>query len=370
MKTYRNLFEKVINKDNIKRAIYRSAKRKSRRKDVQEVITNIDKHVDIVIALLVNKQYSPSVKQAKLVQEGASKKTRLIVQPSYKYDQIIHHAVVQVLQPIFMKGMYEYCCGSVPKRGSIKAKKYIERFIRKRKVGIKYFLKLDIRKYFQSVDTNVVERKLSKIIKDENMMWLLKIILSDNKAVLDGEEINLGLPIGYYTSQWFANWLLQDLDHKIKEKLGVKGYVRYIDDMVMFGRNKKKLHRILKIVAEDLSDMCLNVKDNWQVSRFDYVDRAGNIRGRDLDYLGFRFFRNRTTLRRSIMLKATRKARRIHRKKLTWYTACQMISLAGWFKHTNTYNVYSKYISNVVSIRECRKTLSKHQLSQNIIDIA
>ena len=153
-----------------------------------------------------------------------------------------------------------------------------------------------------------------------------------------------GLPLGFYTSQWLSNWYLTPLDHYIKQHLKAKYYMRYMDDMVIFGANKKQLHRIRKEISEYLEkELGLSLKDNWQVFRFSYM-KDGIEHGRDLDYMGFRFHRNRITLRKTIMLKASRKARKISRKeKPSIYEIRQMLSYLGWIGATDTYEFYREH---------------------------
>ena len=129
-------------------------------------------------------------------------------------------------------------------------------------------------------------------------------------------------------------------------------YMRYMDDMVIFGSNKRVLHRMRQAISDYLGmELGLELKANWQVFRFSY----GNNQGRDLDFMGFRFYRNRTILRKSIMYKATRKARKISKKeKTTILDARQMLSYLGWIDCTDTYfYILSKFLiggNNMVAL--------------------
>lgn len=98
------------------------------------------------------------------------------------------------------------------------------------------------KKYYPSIDKEILKNKFRKIFKDKELLWLLNIIV--------GSEENL--PIGFYTSQWFANFFLTDLDHYIKENLKIKYYIRYADDMVLFSNNKKNLHKARILIEEYL----------------------------------------------------------------------------------------------------------------------
>lgn len=259
---------------------------------------------------------------------------------------------VNTLKPIFMHGMYEHSYGSIPKRGVHKGKKTIEKWIRNDRKNVKYCLKMDIQKYFESIPHDILIEKFSKLIHDKKFLdFIYKLIGVSEK----------GIPIGFYTSQWIANWYLQDLDHYIKEVLHAKYYIRYMDDMVIFSSNKKSLHKMKKEIEAYLSDnLHLKLKSNWQVFRFIYPCK-GKERGRFLDFMGFRFYRKRTTLRRNIMLKATRKARMISKKqKPTIYDIRQMLSYVGYIDCTNTYGMYEKRIKPYVSIQDCKRRISRY----------
>lgn len=264
---------------------------------------------------------------------------------------------VNVLKPIFMHGMYEHSYGSIPKRGAHKGKKTIEKWIRNDSKNVKYCLKMDIHKYFESIPHDILIEKFSKIMHDEKFFdFICKLICVNEK----------GIPIGFYTSQWLANWYLQDLDHYIKEILCAKHYIRYMDDMVIFSSNKKALHKMKSKIEEYLGEnLGLELKHNWQIFRFDYVYQKKE-RGRFLDFMGFRFYRKRTALRRSIMLKASRKARAMHKKeKPTIYDIRQMLSYIGYIDCTDTYEMYKKRIKPYVNIQRCKRRISAYDKNKN-----
>ena len=104
----------------------------------------------------------------------------------------------------------------------------------------------------------------------------------------------------------------------------------------------------------------LTIKDNWQVFRFDYI-KDGKHYGRFLDFMGFRFYRDKTTLRKSIMLRATRKAKRISKKKrVTVHDLKQFTSYLGWIDCTNTYGMYQKWIKPYLNIQDCKRRISRY----------
>ena len=350
MKSYSHLFEEFISEENIRKAIHTSSKGKRTRRDVKRYL---DAGPDVVQSVQAyaqdfkNKPHKPVE-----IYDGIKRKKRKIIVPSYS-EQIVHHMAVAVLQPIFERGMYEHTYASLPGRGAHLGKKHIEKWIRHDPKNCKYVLKMDIRKFFDSVPHDILLKKLGAVIHDERFLSVLREIIS---------VTDVGLPLGFYTSQWLANWYLQGLDHYIKEELRAAHYVRYMDDMVVFGSNKRELHRARKAIDDYLrQELGLHLKDNWQVYRFDYTDRDGRQRGRDLDYMGFRFYRNRTAIRRSIMLKATRKARRVAAKfKPTIYDIRQALSYLGWISCTNTYRMFKEWIAPYISVQKFKRRISQY----------
>ena len=174
------------------------------------------------------------------------------------------------------------------------------------------------------------------------------------------KTVDRGIPLGFTTSQWFANFLLTELDHKIKQEMGVKHYIRFMDDMILFGPNKRELHRIRRKIADYLeTELHLRLKDNWQVFPVDGI-RKKNKKGRFLDFLGFKIYRDRVGLRSKIALKIQRKAKRIHKKgRANIKDARQMVTYAGFAKYENCRQWFRKHVLPYVSIRRLRrKTLS------------
>lgn len=367
-KSVNNLFEPMLEHSNVEKKFHIAAKGKTERSDVAVILKpeNIQRHVETVIEQLSNtapegydvpnpeKAWRPAKHGKVRINEGTSKKQRLIEKPRYNYEQVVHHIVVSACYDIFMQGMYEFSCGSVPNRGAHYGKKYIERWIHTDLKNCKYILKMDIRHFFESVDHDVLKAWLEKKIRDKRMLNILFLII-------DGSE--QGLPLGFYTSQWLSNFMLQPLDHYIKEQLHAAHHIRYMDDMVVFGRNKKELHR-MRIAIDDFLRERLNLKmkDNWQVFRFEYVERkTGKVKGRPLDFMGFEFHQDRTILRESIMLSCTRKVNRVAKKdKITWYDATAILSYMGYLTHTDTYGMYQDRVKPYVNVKKLKRIVSKH----------
>ena len=345
MKTYKHLMEQIASEENIRAAILNASKRKRNRKDVKEVLEHIDYHVAAVQKILLSGNYKARVDEVCIVNEGTHHKVRRIRKPHFKYDQIIHHCIIQVLQPLLTAPMYEYSCGSIPTRGAHYGKKSIEKWLSNDIKNTKYVFKMDIKHFYESIDQNVLKAMLRQKIKDKQAIALIE-------AVIDGCE--KGLPLGNYTSQWFANFMLTPLDHYIKEQLHAKYYIRYMDDIVIFGGNKKELHKMHLAIEKYLKDnLHLRIKENWQVFRFEYKGK-----GRPLDFMGWQFYREKTILRKSIFIRIMRKAKKVG-KHTTIKGAQGMVSYMGYIKHTDSYGVYSDYIRPYVNIGKLKKFTSK-----------
>lgn len=351
MKSYGYLYEKCLSESNRREAIKAAKHSKRIRKIIKQRHLSDDALLDLSFEWIINfhnAEHTPIY-----IQDGITHKQRVIIVPTLE-ELIVQHCIVNAMKPLFSKGMYEHTYASLPGRGAHKGKRVIQKWIERDRKNTKYILKMDIHHFFDSVPHDIIKEKLSKCIRDENMLYLLNTIID----VTDN-----GLPLGFYTSQWLSNWFLLELDHYIKEVLGASYYMRYMDDMVIFGCNKKILHRIRKAINLFLEEkLGLELKDNWQVFLFDW-----NGKGRDLDFMGFRFFRSRITMRRSIMLKATRKARKIGKKvKATIYDCRQMLSYNGWLKYTATYRMYLKRIKPYVNFKKIRRYISKHDRDNDL----
>ncbi len=311
MRSYKHLYEICLSESNRREGIKAAKRSKRIRRIIKERNLSDDALLDLSYDWIVN--FENASHTPIKIQDGITHKQRSIIVPTLE-ELVVQHCVVNALKPMFTKGMYEHSYASLPKRGGHKAKKVIKKWIRHDTKNTKYVLKMDIHHFFDSVPHSILKEKLAKYIKDEMMLYLLYEIIDVTDNVI---------PLGFYTSQWFSNWYLQELDHYIKEKLQAVYYVRYMDDMVIFGGNKKALHRMRCEISDYLNKAFgLSLKSNWQVFLFDWKEK-----GRDLDFMGFRFYRNRIVLRKSIMYKATRIAIKISKKpKVTIYNVGRMMS--------------------------------------------
>ncbi|MGL5904950.1 MAG: RNA-directed DNA polymerase, partial [Cetobacterium sp.] len=192
----------------------------------------------------------------------------------------------------------------------------------------KYCLKIDVKKFYPSIDNKILYNLLEKKIKDKRLLRLLKIIIFSV-----GDK---GQPIGSLWSQYAGNYYLSGLDHHIKENYRVKYYYRYCDDIVILHSDKKYLHELRKEIQRYISEnLNLTLKENWQVFPV-------NVRG--IDFLGYRFFRNYALLRKRTAKKLKRKISKIKNKRVLSFTdVCSLNSYLGWTKHCDSYRFNQKY---------------------------
>lgn len=228
LKRYGNLFQKIVSFDNLLAAAHKAFRGKKDKLSTADFYFNYEYELLALQAELKAGTYTPRPLRTFLIREP---KVRQISAPVFR-DRVLHHAICNIIEPVFEKG---YISGSFACRkgkGTHRAIKQTQTYCR----TYDYFLKGDIRKYFDSIDHQVLKRLLDNKFKDPDLKGLLRIIIDS------ANESGRGIPIGSLTSQHFANFYLDKLDHYIKEKPGVKGYLRYMDDFILFANEKAGLH--------------------------------------------------------------------------------------------------------------------------------
>ena len=351
MHTVNNLYDKIADKENIRIAINIAARRKRKKRIVQKVLKNPEYYVQLIHEQLANETWRPrKVHNMKEINDGVQSKKREIVCPEFVNEQIVHHSIMNVCRPVFTKKFYEYSCASIPGRGTDTALKYIRKAVKSKKA--KYFAVLDIRKFFSSLRPSVVFHELRRHIRDKRTLMLFTRILRSNKVKDSNNTVTKkkGVLLGFYTSPWFANIVLNPLDHLIKE-MGVPFYVRYNDDMLLMHSNKRKLKKVLQFIVLWLHSKHLQEKNTPQIHKLKDVT---------IKYIGFSITPQKIVLQSKVFLKVKRTASRIHKKnKITLYDARRITSYSGRFKHVNAWKSFLRYVNNKVPIRKCRKIISE-----------
>ena len=189
-------------------------------------------------------------------------------------DRVAHHAIVGVLTPIYERRFIHDSYATRPGKGTHAAILRAQHFLRSRP----YYLKADIAQYFDSVDHEILMEILRRTLKDRALLGLLERIIRNTPVA------GKGLPIGNLTSQFLANVYLDPFDHELKDQRGIRGYLRYMDDFVLFHHSKQELLRLRKLIADDLAER-FKLTLHEKVT---YLNRATH----GLSFLGMRIFRN------------------------------------------------------------------------------
>ena len=254
MKTYKNLFERICCFKNLHSAYLKARKCKRYRDYVLELSYRLEENLLRLQRELLNQTYHHGPYREFVVSD--SKKRRIKAAPFR--DRIVHHALCNIIEPIFDKGFthHSYACryGKGTHKTIKKLQKYIEKLDRFRErrqenAPLKtYCLQGDISKYFDSIDHQVLLELIKKKIGDQKTIWLIEEILGScysrkiYKNLFDVKKV--GIPIGNLTSQLFANIYLNKLDQFVKHQLKIKYYLRYMDDFLILDFSKNKLHQI------------------------------------------------------------------------------------------------------------------------------
>ena len=227
----------------------------------------------------------------------------------------------------------------------------------------KYVLKLDVRKCYPTMNHEELRKKLQRRIKDKKFLRLAdRIIASFQQPMATHERLlpetdAVGIPVGLFTSPWFCNFFFQDIDHKVAEKTGAAHNVRYVDDMVLFDSSKRRLHKALEFIKAEVKATKQTVKDNWQV----FI-----LSKRPLDFLGFKFHPNKTTIRKSIMLRISRKARTIARAAYASIrNAHAMVSYIGYIVNSDSQRFYEKWVRPFVNIKHLKGVIADEDRKQH-----
>ena len=321
--------EKICDIENLKKAHLNARKNKTHYKEVKMVDNNLDYYISNLQSLLLNKNYVTSkyVVFKKITDNG---KIRDIYKLPYYPDRIIHHAIIQIIEPIWKRSLIRDTYSSIKGRGIHDGINRINEALKDIE-NTKYCLKLDISKYYPSINNSILKKVIRSKIKDNNLLWLLDIIIDSTN----------GIPIGNYLSQYFGNIYLSELDHFMKNKN--RYYFRYCDDIVIFNSDKEFLFKLKNEIIEYLiNKRDLKLKSNHQI--FPVDDRSVN-------FLGYRFFHKFRLLRKSIKIKFIRLIKRIkkyHHNMSVTEIINSIMSYYGWLKYGNCLRLINKYIDEEI----------------------
>jgi hypothetical protein len=313
--------EQIVADDNVRLAILKVNSAHHQHGVCGWVLRTMDERIEELKRIAQDPKWQASPPRTFAFYDKSAGKWRdEVCEPPIWPDQYIHHMIVQALEPILMKGMDHWCCGSIPGRGISHGMKGIKRWLREDPKGTRYAAELDIKSFYRSINPRYVIRWLARKIKDRAALRLIWAIIKN------------GIKIGYYISQWMANAMLQPLDHLIREKLGVQHFLRYIDNLTLFASSKRKLHKAIKAISKWLTSVGLRLKENWQVYR---------VNARMVSALGYRYNHQKTLLRKRNLLRLKRQLARAYKKidagrKLAVSMAAGLLSRLGQLKHCDS----------------------------------
>ena len=295
MNKIKNIYPKIIEKDNL----YRSAYMASRGRRYRDTTADFNFYLEEEIGKLHEELSAKTYRHGNYCLFSIYEpKERKIAAAPFK-DRVVHHAVNDLVEPLIDQTfIYDsYACRK--DKGTHKAVDRAQNFLR----ANKFCFHGDIKKYFHSINHNLLKRILRMKIDDKDTLWLLDEIIDSAVAVsgLTGERVSeltsltrkpadaltskpTGLPIGNLTSQFFANLYLNEFDYFVKFELKIRYYLRYMDDFLIFGDNKEELKEIKGKIRQFLRDM-LNLTLHEGKSQV-YKTRNG------IKFLGFRLYRN------------------------------------------------------------------------------
>ena len=315
-KTHKKLYEKIISWENLLKAYEAARKKKKWKRQQLEFHQNKEENLFSIRQELIEEIWKPL--PFRKFRRKLNLKERDIEAPCFR-DRIVHHALVQVIEPLFEKKFISDSFACRKNKGTHRASLKIDKFIR-RSTEKAHVLKCDIKKFFNSIKTIKLFNILKKTISCKKTLRLIEKILMIREK---------GLPIGTLTSQLFSNCHLNELDHFLKDRKRIKLYCRYADDFVIVSKSKEFLHSLKALVEKFLIEN-LNLELNKKTSIFPI--RHG------IDFCGFRSFRNHKKARKRVL-----KAAKIRSKKLfkeTNLTKQEVLGILGSFigyvKHCNS----------------------------------
>lgn len=343
---------KMLSNDNIREAIvtvnstHRWLPGHKRNPTVQWVEEDIDARI-VELRQIIIDGFVPYPMKKKRRWDKSAGKWRDVCEPRLWPDQYVHHILIQVLEPVFMRGMDRYCCGSIKKRGIHYGMKVMKKWMRGNPRDTKYCLELDIYHFYDSLTPKVVMDRLRQLVKDFKVLDLCERILSQ------------GIAIGVYCSQWFANVVLQPLDHAIREMgFDVKRNLRYMDNFTIYASAKRKLRKVLAFIDGWLHDHELDVKGNWQIfpttpskkAIENAVKRGKSPKVRLPTALGYRYGHGYTLLRKRNLHRLSKQLncynyRKRHSRVISVRMAAGLMSRFGQLKHCNSHDVYTKVLN-------------------------
>jgi len=306
MKRAGNLWPRVSTFDNLLHAAREASRNKRYRPDVARFNLDLEPNLLAIQRDLEEHTYRPGPYRTFTVREP---KQRLISAAPFR-DRVVHHAVIRVVEPVLDRSFIHHSYACRKGKGNHRALRQFVTGCRR----YRFVLVLDVRKFFPSIDLEVVKALGRRRIKDPGVLWLLDTIIDASCAQeptawhYPGDDLltplsrRRGLPIGNLTSQVLANLVLDPVDHLVTEGLRKKSYLRYCDDMALFGDDKASLWEARSRVQEKLWSLRLRLNEGK--SRVRRTDEG-------ITWLGFHVLPGRLRVKRDSVHRFQRRLRRL-----------------------------------------------------------
>jgi len=345
MKRTGKLWEQFISPDNFFLAWRLTRKGRGKRHDIQRFEKCLDENLEALRQEAIRGEYKTSPYKNKYVNENG-KRRKIYILPLK--DRIVQHALVNIIEPIFVKRFIDHTFGCISGRGQTKGSDYVKKHIQK----YDWCLKTDVKKFYPTIDQQILYNSICKIIKDKQLLIVIKDIVFSVKG-------GKNCPIGNLCSQLFGNVYLDKLDKYVKHQLKVRHYCRYCDDCVFFGETKEELFEIKQKVIDFVRS---NLKQELSYCEVFPVKQG-------IDFLGYRHFKGYTILRKRTALKFKRAMAKIKSgkdKRPLLERLSTINSYKGYAEHCYTYNLIRKLEMNKtianMTIKEFKEIGAKPEL--------
>lgn len=330
MKRVNNLFNKIVEWDNIVAAEATARKGKAKAYGVKVFDKDPITHLKKIQESLINHSFTTSRYTHRTIYEP---KERILAKLPYFPDRIIQHAIIRVLEPIWYSVFTNDSYACIKNKGIMGINRKLRKVLQEDTINTQYCLKIDIRKFYENIDHDILKAIIRKKIKDKDVLWLLDDIIDSHK----------GIPIGNYTSQFFANLYLSYFDHFVKEVLHVKYYFRYCDDLILLSNSKEFLWDCFRKIKEYLLTLKLEVKPNYQVFK---IAKTHKSKGRGIDFIGFIFYRKHTLIRKTIKNRIKRKIKHLDKVLTVKSLKQKLCGWFGWLKYSDSVTLTRTLLDN------------------------
>ncbi len=356
----KKIWDDIISFDNLYLA-YKNARRNKRyRSEILKFSSDVEKHLFDLHEELKTKTYKAGKYREFYIYDP---KKRLIMALPFR-DRVVQWAVYQKINSIFMKGYITDSYACITGRGvhtAVARLHYWLRLLNKKTDKKWYYQKLDFTKYFYRISHEVLIDIFEKKIKDKDLLWYLKETIhseempfglpldrkSDEVAVHE-RLYDVGMPIGSLMSQMFANIYLNELDQYAKRHLGIKYYIRYMDDIIILHDDKRELKEIkdkVESYAKEVLRLDINDKS---------VLRPVSL---GIDFCGYKVWNNHIKLRKSTALRMKRYLKLLKKKyargEIDYPEIKQvLVSYHGILKHCDSRELRNKIYKDLVLKRE------------------